>query len=172
MTRPQHPVRKPHRLLPAAYTDARCAYFFTVCARQHGEPFRSAGLARAVIDSLLWTRDRYGWELYGYCLMPDHLHFVCRPTERECGIVNAGARGNNPEGVLDHLARFKSFTTRKAWDCGLTGLLWPRSSYDVILDESRSFEEVVHYVLDNPVRKGLVKVRTGWPYSGIADTWA
>ncbi len=166
-----HPIRKPHRLPTSAYTDTQCAYFFTICARHHGEPFRNDQLARAVIDSLLWTRAKYRWALYSYCLMPDHLHFVCRPTEQTERVVNAGSRGMIMESVLDQVARFKSFTTRKGWEAGLSGQLWQRSSYDEVLDDIKRFEEVARYILDNPVRKQLVVVWTDWPYSGLVDPW-
>jgi REP element-mobilizing transposase RayT len=167
----EHPTRKRHRLDPEAYTDTRCACFFTICARHHKDPFRNDTLARAVVDSLLWTRAKYQWALYSYCLMPDHLHFVCRPTEQASRVVNAGARGRVLEGVLDQVARFKSFTTRKGWECGLSGELWQRSSYDEVLDDLGQIESAARYSLDNPVRKQLVMVWTEWPYSGLVDPW-
>jgi putative transposase len=103
--------------------------------------------------------------------MPDHLHFVCRLTDADVKFVNAGARGMQPEGVLDHLGRFKSFTTNASWKLGFRGPLWQKSSYDRVLDLDWSFEEVVQYILDNPVRKGLVTDWTEWPYSRIVDQW-
>ncbi len=108
--------------------------------------------------------------LYAYCLMPDHLHFVCRPTV-EGPMSDHGARGILPESTLDHIARFKSYTTTESWKCGLTGPLWQRSSYDMIVDEFGPIDEVCRYSLDNPVRKGLVQVWTDWPYAGVVDAW-
>jgi hypothetical protein len=103
------PQRRRHRLERGTYATTAYEYFFTVCARHQGEPFRNASLAAAVIDSLLWTKSHYHWALFCYCLMPDHLHFVCRLMEGQGKLINAGACGIQPEGVLDHLARFKSF---------------------------------------------------------------
>ena len=76
-----------------------------------------------------------------------------------------------PEGVLDHLGRFKSFTTNAAWKFGFRGALWQKSSYDRVFDMEKPFEEVVQYVLDNPVRKGLVADWEQWPYAKIVDPW-
>jgi REP element-mobilizing transposase RayT len=128
-------------------------------------------LAKQVIESLLWTKQRYQWHLYCYCLMPDHLHFVCRLMDADVKMINAGARGAVPEGVLEHLARFKSYTTNKAWKLGFQGQLWQKSSYDRVLDLERALLEVIEYVLNNPVRKGLVKEWSEWPYSAIIDAW-
>jgi len=103
--------------------------------------------------------------------MPDHLHFLCRLTDKEIRLTNAGVRGTLCEGVLDHLARFKSFTTSKSWKLGFQGKLWQKSSYDRVMDMEKPFEEVVQYVLENPMRKGLVKDWSEWPYSKIVDPW-
>jgi putative transposase len=167
----QQPSRKRHRLPLELYSLTEFEFYFTVCARHQGEPFSKPGLADEVIKSLLWTRAQYKWQLFCYCLMPDHLHFVCRLTESDAKVLNAGARGMQVEGVLDHLARFKSFTTNASWKLGLTGRLWQKSSYDRVLDMERPFEEVVRYVLNNPVRKGLVSEWEEWPYSQIVDPW-
>src|SRR5262249_43330460 len=105
------PERKLPRLPAAVYAMTGCEFFFTVCARHQGEPFRNETLAALVVKSLLWTRQRYHWRLFCYCLMPDHLHLVCALTDAEVKYLNAGARGLQPEGVLDHLGRFKSYTT-------------------------------------------------------------
>ena len=163
--------RKRHRLVPAVYTTTEYEYYFTVCARHQGEPFRKRDLADAVIDALLWTRNRHHWLLFCYCLMPDHLHFVCRLTESEVRQINAGARGLQAEGVLDHLGRFKSYTTSQSWKRGFSGKLWQKSSFDRVLDLDHPFVEVVEYALSNPVRKELVRDWQEWPYSKIVDPW-
>src|SRR5207249_1455524 len=163
--------RKLHRLPATVYATTEYEYFFTVCARHQSESFRHPQLAETVLQSLLWTRNHYKWQLFCYCLMPDHLHFVCRLTEADVKILNAGARGLQPEGVLDHLGRFKSFTTNASWSLGFRGRLWQKSSYDRVLNLERPFEEVVQYTLNNPVRKGLVSEWSEWPYAEIVDSW-
>ena len=165
------PSRKLHRLPPAAYACTGYEFHFTICARHHGQPFRCKPLADDVVNSLIWTRDKYHWKLFCYCLMPDHLHFVCRLTEAPRKVVNAGARGLLVEGALDHLARFKSYTTNRSWQHGFAGALWQKSSYDRVFDMEHPFEQVVQYVLDNPVRKGLASHWSEWPYSRIVDSW-
>jgi REP element-mobilizing transposase RayT len=165
------PTRKKHRLSPAVYANSAYEFSFTVCARHQGMPFRNRQLANIVVNSLLWTRKRYNWVLYCYCLMEDHLHFVARLTNQDVRIINGGARGFISEGILEHLGRFKSFTTRESWKLGFANELWQQSSYDRVLDMDRPFQEVVEYVLSNPVRKGLVKNWEDWPYARIVDPW-
>ena len=65
----------------AIYAATEYEFHFTVCARHQGSPFENQPLAEKVIESLLWTKSKCQWLLYCYCLMPDHLHFVCRLTD-------------------------------------------------------------------------------------------
>ena len=165
------PDRKHHRLSALVYAKTEYEFFFTICARQHGAPFREVALADEVINSLLWTKNRYGWLLYCYCLMPDHLHFMCRLTKQDLEPVSHGARGAQPLGVLDHIARFKSYTTQLSWSHGIEGALWQRSSYDRVLDMEQPFVEIAEYVLNNPVRRELAKTWEEWKYSRVVDPW-
>lgn len=165
------PDRKLHRLPPAVYATAEYAYSFTVCARHHGKPFQEQSLADEIIRSLLWTKRQYNWLLFCYWLVPNHLLFVCRLNADSRSLINRGSQGAIKEGVLDHLARFKSYTTTLSWNHGFQGKLWQSSSYDRVLDLQRPFEEVVQYVLENPVRAGLVTDWQQWPYSRVVDRW-
>ncbi len=55
---------------------------------------------------------------------------------------------------------------------GGTGPLWQRSSYDRVIRYNKSIEAAVFYVLNNPVRKGLVEDWQQYPYSALVDPWA
>jgi REP element-mobilizing transposase RayT len=165
------PERKRHRLSPAIYAATEYEFHFTVCANRQSMPFNNEALAEKVIESLLWTKTQYHWLLFCYCLMPDHLHFVCCLAENDVKMLNAGARGIIPEGVLDHLRRLKSYTTNAAWKFGFRGHLWQKSSYDRVFDMEKPFVEVVEYVLNNPVWRGLAADWEQWPYSKIVDPW-
>jgi putative transposase len=160
-----------HRLEPPAYAAAEAPFFFTLCARGNGEPFRQPAIAEAVVAALLWRRRHHRWLLRCYCLMPDHLHFIAELTASDVP-ANAGARGLLPKGILEHVRDFKKYTTSQVWQrSGGVGSLWQASSYDRVLRATESLEDACHYVLNNPVRKGLVSCWEEYPYSGIIDDW-
>ncbi len=167
-----YPERRRHRLPMAYYTDADHVFMFTLCARQHGSPFARGSLATAIVDALLWRKTHHAWTMFCYCLMPDHLHFVVRLSRDEKRLYNAGARGWMPAGLLDQIGAFKRYTTTQIWYAqGGTGALWQRSSYDRTMRADEPIDEAVHYVLNNPVRRGLVSRWEEYPYSAIADPW-
>jgi REP element-mobilizing transposase RayT len=104
--------------------------------------------------------------------MPDHLHFIVKLPPREIRYDKAGARRKVPEGILDQVGDFKKFTTTQVWwKYGGAGRLWQRSSYDQIIRYNDSIQAAANYVLDNPVRKGLVEKWQDYPYSAIVDRW-
>jgi putative transposase len=164
--------RKKHRLPLECYTASDCEYFLTICARHQGEPFTNPTLANAIVEALLWRKQHHNWILYCYTLMPDHLHFVVRLPAHQIRHFNAGARGIVPEGILDQVGSFKKYTTAQIWwNQGGTGRLWQKSSYDRVIRYNQSVDPVVQYILNNPVRKGLVKRWDEYPYSSIVDPW-
>ena len=164
--------RKKHRLPAECYALSDCEYFLTLCARHQGTPFTNVELARAVVDSLLWRKQQHHWRLSALCLMPDHLHFLISLESHEVRHVNSGARGILPEGVLNQVAAFKSFTTTQVWwEQGGSGQLWQRSSYDRVIRYNQSIQQAASYILTNPVRKGIVKQWQDYPYSRIVDRW-
>lgn len=67
------------------------------------------------------------------------------------------------------LQAFKSYTTRQAWKYGCQGALWQQSYYDHVARREEDVMAVCRYILDNPVRKGLVEDADAWPYSGMPD---
>ncbi|MDO8689248.1 MAG: transposase [Dehalococcoidia bacterium] len=88
------------------------------------------------------------------CLMPDHLHLALSPIP---------GRGDIP-----HLLQgFKSYTTRLAWKHELQGVLWQRRYYDHVARREKDAAAICRYILENPVRKGLVTDAAAWPYSGV-----
>ena len=75
-------------------------------------------------------------------------------------------------GILAHIAQFKRYTTTQIWwKHGGTGQLWQKSSYDKVFRFMDSPENAAMYVVNNPVRKGLVAHWEEHPYSAMVDPW-
>jgi len=88
--------------------------------------------------------------------MPDHLHILFSPGP----IGWTLSRG---------LRAFKRFTARKSWDYGFRGGLWQKSWFDHVVRKSEELIAICEYILNNPVRWGLVEKAEDWHYSWIAD---
>lgn len=101
-------------------------------------------------ETLLHTMVRYSLLSPAYCLTPDHAHFVWMG-------VNAAA----------DLALAAEFFRRQTNPL-LTPMSWQKECYDHVLREPErkrgAFGSICHYVLENPVRKGLVENWAKWRF--------
>jgi len=105
--------------------------------------------------SYLQTVDRYaarfGLELWAYCLMTNHVHWIVLPRERTSLAKTIAA---------SHRAHATQFNRRGGW----RGHLWANRYFSTVLDE-RHLWSAVRYVERNPVRAGLVRRAEDYPWS-------
>jgi hypothetical protein len=77
------------------------------------------------------------------------------------------------EGINIHEGRevviMKSLKGYTAWECNRVlqrkGTFWQAESYDHIVRDAGEFQRVVNYVLNNPVKAGLVKDWRDWKWN-------
>jgi putative transposase len=81
--------------------------------------------------------------ILGYCLMPNHVHLICVPEQKDS---LARAIGNTH---LRYAQIFNEITNRN-------GHLWQGRYYSCVLDKTHLIA-ALQYVEMNPVRAGLVK---------------
>ena len=84
------------------------------------------------------------------CVMPDHVHLLI-------ALIS--------ENLIDLIGRWKSYTTHLMLEKGWKGKLWQRSFYDHALRKDEDVTKVAEYIVNNPIRKWLVKDWTEYPYS-------
>jgi putative transposase len=117
--------------------------------------FRDAEDFVAFLALLKQGLRRWMLRLHAYCLMTTHYHAVVDgPVER----LSPAVQWFQSHYAREHNARFD----RKG------ALFRSRFSSWVIHDEEH-YEYTVAYVLDNPVRAGLVDRPDGWPWSGRTE---
>ena len=124
-----------------------------LCAK-HSAAWTNDEFARRICEAVLHCSKVLHYDLYGYCLMPDHLHVLLSPATS--GIP-----------VARWLQQFKSFSTNLYWRHGGSSKLWQRSAYDHVCRESETAEKVLRYIVENPVRAGLVADWGDWPWTGV-----
>ena len=151
-TKPYNPPKN-QRLATELYTCSDRVYFITVCAHDRQSAFTQPSLARLVLDVLYAEQERQRCSVFSYCLMPDHFHYLVQPRE-------------DGKSVLTFTDQFKGKSTNLSWTVGWRGKLWQRGYWDHIVRNEESLVAISQYILDNPVRKGLVAKAEDWPWSG------
>ena len=150
--RPPLPNHKRIRLDAGDYGRPGAICSVTVAVRAREPIFTNPDIASAAVDVLRLHSRRKAIKVYGYCVMPDHVHMIIEPAGT-CDIVT-------------FVGQIKSFTLRRAWAHGVRGSFWQTSFWDHFLREEEALEDAVTYVLNNLVRAGLVEKRGEYPYSG------
>jgi REP element-mobilizing transposase RayT len=141
------------RLRSFDYANPDAIYFVTVCVQGRQPVFASPAHAQVILDCLDWLRANRGVVVYALCLMPDHLHLLARPG-RSLG---------------DVIRMLKTYTTRQVKELGRPGKLWQDDYYDHIVRKHEDAAGIAQYILQNPVRKGLVDSAEGYPWSALPD---
>jgi len=93
-----------------------------------------------------------GVAVWAWCLMPDHVHLVLSPST-DCDIIT-------------FVGQFKNLTLRRAWKMGFQGAFWQQGFWDHFGMRDGDLPRMLQYVLDNPVRAGLVERAEDYPFSG------
>ena len=137
------PQRRRIRLGGEAYSELGAICSVTIGVRARAPIFASPFVAVAGVETLKGHATKTGVPIYGYCLMPDHVHLVLGASAT-CDIVT-------------FVGQFKNLAQRAAWLRGVPGAFWQPSFWDHFLRNDEDVETAVTYVLNNPVRSGLVR---------------
>ena len=133
-------------------------YFITVCTRDRVRLLADAGLVSILRDEWEAASERHGWVVGRYVVMPDHVHFFCRPS--------ADART-----LSGFIGSWKQWTTKRVQrEIGQQVPLWQQEFFDHVLRKAESYSEKWEYVRQNPVRAGLVRNVDDWPWQGEINT--
>ena len=107
---------------------------------------------------MLISSAQNAFAVYAYCFMPDHVHLLVE------GRVETAALEPYVKDVKQRVSYHDLLKgSRKVWQPGF---------YERVLREDEPTIVVAKYILENPVRKGLVQEPRDYPYSGSTEwTW-
>ena len=128
------------------------AYFLTICTDSKKQIFITNGVVELVLNHLKEASNKFGFQIYAYCFMPDHLHILVVANKEKASLTNFLKIFKQKSGY-----HFKQKYRRK---------LWQPSFYDHVLRKKESLNSIAEYIFFNPVRKGLVEDFKGYPYLG------
>src|SRR5688500_14742800 len=110
---------------------SRRSNFVTIVTEQRQTFFNDERLAKTTIEVLLTLRKKNLFNLYSYCLMPDHFH----------ALIGIGESGMTLGKICGD---FKSLSTGKFWQF-YDGKLWQRQFFDHVIRNEQDFLETVEY---------------------------
>jgi REP element-mobilizing transposase RayT len=125
---------------------------------------KQPALAKLVADSLHY-RDQRVYRLDAFTIMSNHVHVVFAPLQE--GVY---ADGTPKYYKLSKI--MQSLKRHTARECNRLlsrqGTFWQAESYDHVVRNEAEWHRIMRYVLDNPVKAGLVSAWHEWPYTYCA----
>ncbi len=105
------------------------------------------GDAAAIVANAILFFDAVRYELYAWCIMPNHAHVVF-----SC----------DPQHSIDRILHsWKSYTSKRVNEIvGRSGTLWIPDYLDTSMRNTKQCERTIAYVMTNPEKAGLDE----WPY--------
>jgi putative transposase len=145
-------------------------HFITFCCYRRVPFLRSIRAKNVFIQILGDVRDRYGFSLVGYVVMPEHVHLL----------MGEPAKGT-PSTVVQVLKQRVSRRLRRKrrapaaqlsltftdCECSLPRF-WQRRFYDFNVWSLKKRVEKLHYMHMNPLKRKLVGHPKDWPWSSFS----
>jgi REP element-mobilizing transposase RayT len=157
--------RKQIHLKDFDYCSHEYVFFLTLCTADKQPFFSDSRVANLIVEELEHRRKNHEIKLFCYCLMPDHLHLLISLNENYS--KKQGAFGERT--LQNWVAAFKRYTARITMQMYNIKPLWQQNFYDHVVRREESLVEICSYVLNNPVRKGMVSSWGEYPYSRMVD---
>ena len=127
-------------------------YLITSVTRNRSPSFRDHDFAQATAKQIPPFFSSRDFAVSAYCLMPDHVHLLLE--------------GTTDAADLREAVRVWKQLVGYAWKCRTNTHLWQIGFHDHVLRETDDTRAVVRYLLNNPVRAGLVQDPSKYPWSG------
>jgi putative transposase len=113
-------------------------------------------IASLVVESLHY-RDGLVYDLDTHCMMPNHFHVMFTPLPKEDG-------GYHAMSAIMH--SLKRYTARQAnLLLEREGSFWQHENYDHVVRDEAERQRIAEYILNNPVKAGLISHWENWEWS-------
>jgi REP element-mobilizing transposase RayT len=141
-----------HRPRLQEFTYAGAFAYHVVIVTRDRLPLLSGGLATRAVDELGRVAEATSFDVLAYVMMPDHMHALVNGTTDSSDLIRFVQRFKQRLGYEHKRA------TRAQ--------LWQPSFFDHALRRAEAAEAIAQYIVENPVRAGLVQCVEEWPFFG------
>ena len=111
-----------------------------------------------IVKEAMHYRDGKVFDLHAFCIMSNHVHVIFE-------ISKADWQSAQPD-LSKVMQSLKRHTARQAnLILGRQGAFWQDESYDHVIRDNEEYIRIVNYVLENPVKAGLVAQWDEWQWT-------
>ena len=132
---------------------SRQSHFLTFSCYQRRPYFNSPNTYDLFLACLEQTRQHFDLCVYGYVLMPDHVHILLNEPPRRT--------------LADAVHALKLSFSKRMRGHGTAGPFWQKRYYDRNVRDEHEFKIKLRYMHRNPVKRGLVNEPREWKWSSF-----
>jgi putative transposase len=125
-------------------------YFLTFCCEDRYRAFEDGAAVRLAWSQFLRVVEKERFAIIICCFMPDHAHLLVEGLEDDSDLKAFVSRAKQLSGHA-----FSQENDRR---------LWQRYCYEHVLRDQERTQEVIAYILENPVRAKLAETVYDYPH--------
>ena len=156
------------------------AYFISFATVYWIDVFTRDIYFSVIIESLDYCRKSKGIEIYGYCIMPSHVHLIFRSAEADPSGLIRDFKGFTSRKILKTIEE-NTQESRKEWLLWMfekagkknsnvkNRQFWQQNNKPIELWSLKVFEQKLNYIHNNPVISGFVTNPIDWKYSSARN---
>lgn len=162
------------------FSDKEGAYFISFATVNWIDVFIRETYFSVIIESLDFCRKNKGMEIYGYVIMPNHIHMIFRSTEQDPSGLLRDFKGFTSKQLLKAIienpkesgrdwmiSMFKQAGERNSNVKNMQ--FWQQHNHPVELWSLNVFQQKLNYIHNNPVKAGFVTNPVAWKYSSARN---
>ncbi|PQA97871.1 transposase [Chryseobacterium shigense] len=133
-----------------------------------------------IISSLNYCRKNKGMIIFGYCIMPSHIHLIFRAANENPSDLIRDFKGFTSKQMINAIKE-NSQESRKDWLMWMfkkageknpniqNYQFWQQNNQPIEIWSLKVFEQKLNYVHENPVKSGFVLQPYEWKYSSARN---
>jgi len=160
------------------FNNPSAAYFISFATVYWIEIFTRQIYFNAIVESINYSRKNKGMELYAYCIMPSHIHFIFRSAKGDPAGLMRDFKSFTSKNIIS-LIKNNSKESRKDWllwmferagkKKGNKYQFWQHHNHPIELWSSKVIKQKIDYIHRNPVETGFVTESEDWKYSSARN---
>ena len=127
-------------------------YSLTYCTVQRRKIFTTQEGVSLVLAQISRAATENQFDIIAYCFMPDHVHLLVEGT----------ADSSDCKQFIARLKQYSGYYYSAAYH----EKLWQRYGFEHVLRDDETTMVVAKYILENPIRAGLVNRVEDYPFVG------
>lgn len=155
-------------------------HYITIATVEWVDIFTRRKYKDIIVNSLCYCRKEKGLELYGYVVMTNHIHLICRAKEGfELSDILRDFKRHTAKNVLIEIEDQQE--SRRVWILNIlqeagkknpknkTYQFWRQDNHPIELFNTETIQQKLDYIHNNPVVEGFVQKPEDYLYSSARN---